>query len=233
MSKRELSKSPPPSYQAAVATDPGSCQVITETVTTVATVGEQTTRASLPIPRKLAYGVGHVFNDLCASMWFTYLVLFFHKVVLLGNTYAGMLILIGQLADALATPVVGFFCDKTHVRYGRRKLWHLIGTVMVAVSFFFFWHTCLGCRDSRLWIKMVYFSIPIIVFQFGWASVQISHLSLIPELTSDKNERVGLNAIRLDRYHNMILKGGGRGGASLSGQTHFKGVHMFAVIQAL
>jgi Na+/melibiose symporter-like transporter len=129
-------------------------------------------------------------------MWFSYLVLFFHKVVELGNTYAGMLILIGQLADALATPIIGFLCDKTHVRYGRRKLWHLIGTVMVAISFFFFWHTCLGCSHSGLGIQMVYFSIPIIIFQFGWASVQISHLSLIPELTDDKNERVGLNAIR-------------------------------------
>ena len=156
-------------------------------------------RPRLTIPRKLAYGVGHVFNDLCASMWFTYLVLFYHKVVELGNTYAGMLILIGQLADALATPVIGFLCDLTHVRYGRRKLWHLIGTCMVAVSLFFFWHKCLGCKDQVLWIKMIYFSIPIIIFQFGWASVQISHLSLIPELTSDKSERVGLNAIRYSR----------------------------------
>lgn len=180
--------------------DPGSGQVIIEETTTVRTIvgttEEQSSKSGLSIPRKLAYGVGHVFNDMCASMWFTYLVLFYHKVVLLGNTYAGMLILIGQVADALATPIIGFLCDKTHVRYGRRKLWHLIGTIMVAVSLFFIWHNCLGCQHSRLWIKMVYFSIPIVIFQIGWASVQISHLSLIPELTDDKNERVGLNAIR-------------------------------------
>lgn len=173
------------------------------------------TTPHLSLPRKLAYGVGHVFNDLCASMWFTYLVLFFHKVALLGNTYAGLLILIGQVADAAATPFIGFLCDKTHLRYGRRKFWHLVGTIMVGVSLFFFWHTCLPCQEhgstgnntftdtptdtptgTPLAWKIVYFSIPIVIFQFGWASVQISHLSLIPELTSDKNERVGLNAIR-------------------------------------
>lgn len=155
----------------------------------------------LSIFRKLAYGVGHIFNDLCASMWFTYLVLFYHKVALLDNAYAGLLILIGQVADAAATPIIGFLCDKTHVRYGRRKLWHLIGTIMVAVSLFFFWHSCLGCSHKSTTIKVVYFAFPIIIFQFGWASVQISHLSLIPELTSDKNERVGLNAIR----YNMVM----------------------------
>ena len=179
------------------------------------------TTSHLPLFRKFAYGVGHVFNDLCASMWFTYLVLFFHKVVDLQNTYAGLLILIGQVADAMATPFIGFLCDKTHLRYGRRKFWHLIGTIMVAISLFFFWHTCLPCdltsghhgngtdkneTESRTPLAgmIVYFSVPIIIFQFGWASVQISHLSLIPELTSDKNERVGLNAIRYINNHTYI-----------------------------
>ena len=182
----------------------------------------------LPFTRKAAYGFGHVFNDLCASMWFTYLLLFFHAVLRIDNAYAGIILLIGQVADAAATPVIGFLCDKTHSRYGRRKTWHLAGTVMVAVSFFFFWHKCLVCSNvstslnttnlASTWDeckyndhetdgdgtkegtpihwKVVYFAVPIVIFQFGWASVQISHLSLIPELTDHENERVGLNAIR-------------------------------------
>ena len=154
-------------------------------------------RFRLSIFRKFAYGTGHIFNDMCASMWFTYLVLFYHKVVLLDNLFAGLLVLIGQLADAAATPIIGFLCDMTHVPYGRRKLWHLIGTVMVAISLFFIWHSCLPCNNSTpLAWTVVYFSVPIIIFQSGWAAVQISHLSLIPELTSNKDERVGLNSIR-------------------------------------
>ena len=151
----------------------------------------------LPFYRKLAYGVGHVFNDMCASMWFTYLLVFFHFVIRLENVYAGLLLLIGQVADAAATPIIGFLCDKTRTRYGRRKTWHLLGTILVAISLFFFWHNCLFCNHSTpLGLIIFYFAIPIIIFQFGWASVQISHLSLIPELTSDESERVGLNAIR-------------------------------------
>ena len=151
----------------------------------------------LPLYRKIAYGVGHVFNDMCASMWFTYLLVFFHFVVRLNNAYAGLLLLIGQIADAAATPIIGYLCDHTRTRYGRRKTWHLIGTVLVAISLFFFWHTCIGCTSSTpLGLMIFYFAIPICIFQFGWASVQISHLSLIPELTDDASERVGLNAIR-------------------------------------
>ena len=170
-----------------------------------AVYSEETPKAMVRLPpsRRFAYGVGHVFNDMCASMWFTYLIVFYHMVLQISNLYAGLLILIGQIADAMATPIVGYFCDRTHNRYGGRKTWHLIGTVMVAASFFFFWHTCIYCTNQSVGWQMLYWASFIVVFQFGWASVQVSHLALIPELThhlsekSGEAERVGLNSIRL------------------------------------
>ena len=150
----------------------------------------------LPCPRRYAYGVGHVMNDLAASMWFTYFIVFYHYVLQISNAYAGLLVLIGQVADALTTPVVGYFCDHTNNGYGGRKTFHLIGTVMVALSLFFFWHRCIYCDQQPVPYQILYFSCFIIVFQSGWATVQVSHLALIPELTPDKNERVGLNSIR-------------------------------------
>ena len=160
-------------------------------------VGKCAKKRKLKLWQKLSYGFGHVFNDMCASMWFTYLLVFYHMVVRLDNTYAGLLLLIGQVTDGLATPVIGYLCDKTRCRYGRRKIWHLAGTIMVAASLFFFWHHCLPCKaNTSLAGQVAYFSFPIMVFQLGWAAVQISHLSLIPELTECESERVGLNAIR-------------------------------------
>ena len=160
-----------------------------------------TPRRQLHWARKLSYGVGHVFNDLAASMWFTYLILFYHKVIELDNALAGTLLLIGQIVDGLATPVIGYLCDITpfwYLGFGRRKIWHLIGTILVAMSLFFFWHKCLPCAATHapLGWQIVWYAVFIAIFQFGWASVQISHLSLIPELTDDESERVGLNAIR-------------------------------------
>ena len=147
-----------------------------------------------------AYGIGHFFNDLCASLWFTYLLLFYHSVIQLGNSYAGLLLLIGQVADAISTPIIGMASDRTKFKYyGRRKIWHLIGTVCVFISFSFIWYRCLLCtvtKSDSLALEMVYYSVFIIIFQFGWASVQISHLSLIPEITKNDSERVSLNSIR-------------------------------------
>ena len=42
-----------------------------------------------------AYSVGHVYNDLCATMWFSYLLYFLQNVIGLGSTESGMAILAG------------------------------------------------------------------------------------------------------------------------------------------
>lgn len=154
-------------------------------------------RKTLTWRTKICYGVGHVLNDLSASMWFTYLLVYLHKVVKFSNTIAGALLLIGQVADAMCTPLVGIASDHTgRFKYGRRKIWHLIGVTFVTISFPFVFNSCLGCENSDQWAKFLYYAVFIVLFQFGWAASQISHLSLIPELTDDDSEKCGLTAIR-------------------------------------
>lgn len=154
----------------------------------------------LPVTLKLAYGVGHVLNDVCASMWFTYLLVFFHLVLGFNATMAGIVLLIGQVADALATPFVGFHSDKNDdfwlCKYGRRKTWHLLGTICVLLTFPFIFSHCQGCDSADQWAQLIYYASFVIIFQFGWAAVQISHLSLVPELTPTEHERTELIAIR-------------------------------------
>jgi Na+/melibiose symporter-like transporter len=87
-------------------------------------------RDELSLAKKLSFGVGHVLNDLSASMWFSYLLIYLHRVVVFSNVSSGYLMLLGQVADAIATIFVGFESDKTQkgfFNYGRRKSWHLIG----------------------------------------------------------------------------------------------------------
>ncbi|XP_024878415.1 major facilitator superfamily domain-containing protein 12-like [Temnothorax curvispinosus] len=154
----------------------------------------------LPVYLKLAYGTGHVLNDICASMWFTYLLVFFHLVLGFDPALAGVVLLIGQIADGLVTPFVGFQSDRNDnfwlCRYGRRKTWHLLGTICVLLGFPFIFSQCIGCESSHQYAQLVYYAAFVVIFQFGWAAVQISHLALVPELTPAEHERTELIAIR-------------------------------------
>uniref|UniRef100_A0A665U8I8 Major facilitator superfamily domain-containing protein 12 n=1 Tax=Echeneis naucrates TaxID=173247 RepID=A0A665U8I8_ECHNA len=154
---------------------------------------------SLPALRRLSYAVGHFLNDLCASMWFTYLLVFYHSVLGFQNTNAGVLLLVGQIADGICTPLIGYESDRTPGcgNYGKRKTWHLVGTLSVILSFAFIFNQCLGCNSlTPPWASLIYFIPFIIIFQFGWAAAQISHLSLIPELVTCEHAKVELTAYR-------------------------------------
>ena len=166
--------------------------------------------SSTPKSQKAFYGVGHILNDLCANCWFSYALLYWTKIVGLSDTDAGLLLLIGQLADAISTIFIGYACDRTKFRwYGKRKLWHLIGCVCVMLSFPFIFNLCINCDVSTTETsKILYYSAFVIIFQFGWAATENSHLALIPEIARRTSDIVHLNAIRLDTnnlLYNLIL----------------------------
>ena len=82
----------------------------------------------------------------------------------------------------------------------------MIGTSCVIISFPFIFLGCLGCSSeaSSPVLQLVYYSVFVVVFQFGWAATQISHLAMIPDLTPCQDERTGLTAIRWN-YHQFTF----------------------------
>lgn len=72
---------------------------------------------------KIGFGLGHIFNDLCAGVWFSYLLLFMKGALRMPGTEAGAMMMLGQVGDALATPVVGYLIDK----FGTKQKWHMFG----------------------------------------------------------------------------------------------------------
>ena len=148
--------------------------------------------------QKLYYGVGHILNDLVAHFWFSYALLFWTKIVGMTDTEAGFLLLVGQLADAISTLFIGFAGNRTKFRwYGKRKLWHLIGCVLVILGFPFVFNICISCDENTTnTSKILYYAGFVVIFQCGWAFTENSHLDLIPEIGKRVSDIVHLNAIR-------------------------------------
>nr|CCA24639.1 GlycosidePentosideHexuronide (GPH):Cation Symporter Family putative [Albugo laibachii Nc14] len=151
----------------------------------------------------LAYGVGHVLNDMCASTWFSYLLVFLREVVHLSPIDSAIIMFSGQIADGVATPLVGIFSDRSKglpsLGLGKRKFWVALGALCVLLCFFFVFATCAPrwfyTRPSRL-VLLIYYSITASLFNCGWAAVQVSHMAMVPELSNDNNVRCILSSVR-------------------------------------
>ena len=118
------------------------------------------------------------------------------QVLNFNNNYSGLILLVGQLADGISTTVVGGLSDRPdpfilcrcgknwiqfriyfvnfNRKYGQKKSWHMVGLISVLISFPFIFMPCISCEDSDGWAQLIYYSAFAVVFQFGWASMQVN-----------------------------------------------------------
>jgi Na+/melibiose symporter-like transporter len=155
----------------------------------------------LKIHRKLAYAAGNFLTVLAVALWFPYNITFFTKVVGLSSKNAGYVVLIGQVGGAISVPIIGMWSDRCRCRIpGRRKIFHLVGIFIVAIFFFFLWFHCLGCENAPSKYVVLYYGVFAVIFQAGWASIQLGQLALMPELSTQKRVLVELNSLRYVKY---------------------------------
>lgn len=56
---------------------------------------EDRDRQTVGIEQRISYGLGHVFNDIAATIWFSYTMVFMQDVVGIPPTTAGFLLFFG------------------------------------------------------------------------------------------------------------------------------------------
>jgi Na+/melibiose symporter-like transporter len=146
--------------------------------------------STLSLVSKIGYGAGHVLNDLCATVWFSYTLLFLKDVLQLPAETSAAYMMLGQLTDAFFSAIVGVLTDL----YSTKRNWHIAGSIIVCLSFPMIF---ILQRDIfPYWADIFYFSTVITLFQCGWATVQIAHLAILPEYSVTERDRSELNAVR-------------------------------------
>lgn len=149
-------------------------------------------RSTMPVIQKMGFGLGHVYNDLCAGVWFSYTLVFLKGVLQIPGFEAGALVWWGQVVDAISTPICGVITD----RYSTKRKWHILGTFLVVISFPAIFSMCPYCDVAPSYWPPIYYAIVVAVFQFAWPLVQIANLAMIPELSRTQKDRMDLTSIR-------------------------------------
>ena len=165
----------------------------------------EATRKRIRILQQFSFGVGHVINDVTRLLMLSYRLVFLMKVVNMSASNAGWIVVFSRVSNAIIIrPIAGYMCDKISIpvlsrRHGKKKSWHLIGTVLQVVSMPLLFSNCLVCSsEPSQWELIAYYGT---INTLGWISIiliETAHLSLIPFIAKDQKEAVKLNGLRFE-----------------------------------
>ena len=147
-----------------------------------------------------------MFNDLYRQLLVSFEILFFMNVVQLSASQAGLVVFIGQIADATISPLTGYLGDRVNVpllstRIGRRKSWHLVATAVMTISFPLLMNRCFLCDNKdQSWLPLVYFGLLSAVTNLCYNMVEINHLAFISTFAEKVEECIALSAVRFALY---------------------------------
>lgn len=141
----------------------------------------------------IAYGVGDIFGGGSYLVIGTLFLFFLTEVVGLSPIQAGLVVSAGKLWDAVSDPLMGYISDRTKTRFGRRRVYFLIGVVPVFLGFMLLWMPSAFAGDMQfVWHLFTY-----ILFCTTLTLVMVPYIALIAEITDDYRVRNKLAGSRI------------------------------------
>jgi glycoside/pentoside/hexuronide:cation symporter, GPH family len=145
----------------------------------------------VPFGHKLAFGAGHLANQLFPAALGVFMVVLVMSLKM-SPILAGILGALPRLLDAITDPIMGFISDNTKSKWGRRKPYIMLGSVITGITFMIMWQ--LNPENSQTY-NFVYFLIVSIFFYIGYTIFATPLIGLGYEMTPDYNERTRLMAV--------------------------------------
>jgi GPH family glycoside/pentoside/hexuronide:cation symporter len=155
-----------------------------------------TTPQNTPLPwyTKFFYGsadFGFAFVDSCLAVLFA---IFMTDMVGMAPKMAALAIFIGKSWDYINDPLIGYLCDRTRTRWGRRRPFLLFGFIPFGISFFMMWWIP---PFSNQWALVAYYAGAYFILDSMVTFTTMPYFALTPELTQDYDERTSLTSYRM------------------------------------
>lgn len=145
----------------------------------------------IPLGQKVAFGIGMLGNQMFPAALSIFMVVLV-KGLGMSPLLWGILFFLPRLVDAITDPVMGFISDNTRSRWGRRRPYIFIGSVISGLSFIAMWQVY--PENSELY-NFTYFLLVSIVFYVGLTVFATPYVAMGYETSNDYHERTRLMAV--------------------------------------
>jgi GPH family glycoside/pentoside/hexuronide:cation symporter len=145
----------------------------------------------VPFGQKVAFGVGMFANQMFPAILGIFMVVLVEDLKFTGLMWA-MIYLFPRLFDAITDPIMGFISDNTKSKWGRRRIYVLIGGVIMGVAYIFMWQLF---KENPLQYNFWYFFLWSVVFYLGLTFFSVPYVAMGYEMSDDFHERTNIMAI--------------------------------------
>lgn len=194
------------------------------------TAGNVVYQGKIPGRVKYTFAFGALGKDLIYGMIATFSMIYFTDILKIAPAFIGTMFFVAKLWDAFNDLFMGMIVDNTRSRFGKFVPWLVVGTLINAFVFVVLF-TDFKLEGAGL---CVFATVVYILWGMTYTIMDIPYWSIIPNLTSDPQERekvsvlprifasIGQSLI-IAGFGVQIIKGLGGGQA---------GYHRFALIIA-
>lgn len=141
-----------------------------------------------------SYAVGDLYGGGAFFIIGALFLVFLTDVAGITPALAGTIILVGKIWDAISDPSMGYISDNTRSKFGRRRLYFLIGIIPIFLSWVLLWTSF---DFSSTAVKFVYYLLVYLLFNTVFTLVMVPYNSMPAEMASDYKDRSKLITIRM------------------------------------
>ncbi len=151
-------------------------------------------KTSPPLLQKFFWGLGGFAENLANNALLSLAYPIFGVGMGISPFFIGLALTASRIVEVITDPIIGNLSDNTKSRWGRRRPWILIGSILMSILFVAIWFT--PRPAGHIW-NVVYLIITCSLFYFAFTAWNIPYSGLGLELETDYDERTKLMIFRV------------------------------------
>ena len=152
------------------------------------------TERRVSLKEKLIFASADFFGGGGQTLVSVLFMMFLTNIIGINAGWAGTVIMISKMWDAVSDPIMGVISDNTRSKFGRRKPYIFLGGIILIISMALLWYPVTFGTQAGL---IVYVTITYLLYSTVSTIISVPYSSLSTEVSTEYEETNKLNLLRL------------------------------------
>jgi len=151
-------------------------------------------KREVSIKEKLIFASADFFGGGGQTLVAVLYMMFLTNIIGINAAWAGTVIMISKMWDAVSDPIMGVISDNTRSKFGRRKPYIFMGGIMLIISMALLWYPVTFSTQVGL---VIYVTATYLLYSTVSTVIAVPYSSLSTEVSTNYEETNKLNLLRL------------------------------------